>query len=719
MANFNPNMHLVFGGRLYNIQDEYEMGTICDTTQVRNGDESLDQTLTNVDNNIDMIKAQLDKSTTVEDGSLTYEKLVTGTLGFVTPQMFGAKADGVTDDYDAIQQALDNWNNIYFPKGDYKISSTLKPRSNTHIVFSPDASLSVYDGSRPSHGLMSLHDVTNVTINCNGADWDAGAHNGMQVAGKSVVNSHIIDLRKCKDITIMNANMHGSLNTKDGIVLYDGVANENIKILGGKIYDTGRNSISIINGKNVLIEGVELSDNFGGAPYCGIDVEKNTYGNANENIVICNCYIHNNNRGMSVVAGKNVIVEGCYFVDNCKEEDKITHVIDLRADISMTAAHNSFRFGIERFNVLAVDADGWVTVDDASKLSRFQMVKCRRAAKYTALESGKQTEKWWFPPIAKYLRGGSVSTDIATNYMTIDSVDYENNKVKLSLYPNIQTNFTDIDCNIITKEEFEAKVSQTNVVSFDESYLVLDVDTKEMFDNVVVRNNIIIDNSETEKEIKNKTNCAICSYPISQNLRVEDNYIEGSIQLQGYNSVVSGNVIKAKLQKGCDMQNAWGAVIENNNISAPNFGIYVPSNSKVSGNILTCGSSGIYFVAGFNYEDVMIERNTITTITPNLYAISGGTGYSLKNVRFDYCDIRNTRTVGKNGYPNTKGCVITDSYGADGTIVNYDPRKVGTTENRPTEGIYQGYVYYDTTLGKPVFSKNGINQWVDATGALV
>lgn len=58
----------------------------------------------------------------VPDHSLTYEKLVNGTLGFVTPEMFGAKGDGVTDDTLALQAMFDDGFGVYRLSGTYLIS---------------------------------------------------------------------------------------------------------------------------------------------------------------------------------------------------------------------------------------------------------------------------------------------------------------------------------------------------------------------------------------------------------------------------------------------------------------------------------------------------------------------------------------------------------------------------------------------------------------------
>jgi hypothetical protein len=51
----------------------------------------------------------------------------------VTPQMFGAVGDGVTDDTEAIQDALDDGRPVYFPKGSYLITDKLVIGSNTTI----------------------------------------------------------------------------------------------------------------------------------------------------------------------------------------------------------------------------------------------------------------------------------------------------------------------------------------------------------------------------------------------------------------------------------------------------------------------------------------------------------------------------------------------------------------------------------------------------------
>lgn len=55
-------------------------------------------------------------------------------LRFVTPQMYGAHADGVTDDTTAIQTAVNTNNIVFIPYGNYLISAPIQINSNNKII---------------------------------------------------------------------------------------------------------------------------------------------------------------------------------------------------------------------------------------------------------------------------------------------------------------------------------------------------------------------------------------------------------------------------------------------------------------------------------------------------------------------------------------------------------------------------------------------------------
>ena len=73
-------------------------------------------------------------TTTVQDHSLNINKMIIGTLGYVTPEMFGAVGDGVTDDAEALTRAIETGYPIKGMKGlKYAVKSQLIFYDNCNI----------------------------------------------------------------------------------------------------------------------------------------------------------------------------------------------------------------------------------------------------------------------------------------------------------------------------------------------------------------------------------------------------------------------------------------------------------------------------------------------------------------------------------------------------------------------------------------------------------
>lgn len=83
-------------------------------------DEQTDSAIAN------WLNSHPEATTTVEDNSLTIDKMVIGTLGYVTPEMYGAVGDGETDDSTAFIAAVNSgYNVICKDNGNYLISGNV------------------------------------------------------------------------------------------------------------------------------------------------------------------------------------------------------------------------------------------------------------------------------------------------------------------------------------------------------------------------------------------------------------------------------------------------------------------------------------------------------------------------------------------------------------------------------------------------------------------
>lgn len=139
----------------------------------------------------DWLDEHPEATTTVQDKSLTVNKFVNGTLGYVTPEMYGAVGDGVTDDSVAVQAAFDSGFNViltykYFCRSTVTIHNAAELTisginyNNSQLLFGDNAQLVIGGntnvnelrmnnlsivGNRTQVSVLKIQYVTNVTLN--------------------------------------------------------------------------------------------------------------------------------------------------------------------------------------------------------------------------------------------------------------------------------------------------------------------------------------------------------------------------------------------------------------------------------------------------------------------------------------------------------------------------------------------------------------------------
>lgn len=202
-------------------------------------------------------------TTTVQDHSLTGNKLVLGTLNFVTPEMFGAVGDGVTDDSVAIAAMLENGNVCcLFKRGaTYKISSPIRYYSNTLIDLNGCTVHSTHKG----------HIFTNNAILVENVCFRNGAIESEAVNNDVGDQAAAILAFSANNIIIENIRTNNTFG--DGFTLRFA---QNVFIRNCSINNFGRNGISPTSG-SFIIEDVTIGTALAGAnPGNPFDCEPNT-----------------------------------------------------------------------------------------------------------------------------------------------------------------------------------------------------------------------------------------------------------------------------------------------------------------------------------------------------------------------------------------------------------------------------------------------------------
>ena len=161
----------------------------------------------------------------------------------ITPEMFGAKGDGITDDSAAIQNALNVGGKIIFNKNkEYVVSTTLKPKNNSFIA---DANI-IFKSKKTKTNCFEIKNKSNIYFN------------NITIVSENIEDCVVIgedfpNWNKCK-----SSNLVAFFISESNKIVMDGIYIENVSnILLMNNNSTGYSDDIIF--KNVNAKGIVCS----------------------------------------------------------------------------------------------------------------------------------------------------------------------------------------------------------------------------------------------------------------------------------------------------------------------------------------------------------------------------------------------------------------------------------------------------------------------------
>lgn len=282
-----------------------------------------------------------------------------------TPQQFGAKADGVTDDSEAIRKALLASDVVYFPEGVYSISRQVVLKNNQTIYG---------DGSDKTIFNFTSNAVT------TGQDYQRGrvvtGHSSYRLTDDS---GNVIE--PVSNITMKGIGLQGSYYTSTNekvLLLLTHCSNsyfEDVKsVISAEDTSANTNAMEIlINCHDITFRDCQFEHHGAKA---GLSEIRARYGTDTYNINFYNCTFNKtdgvdevfgmfgeNISGYSVSAVYNVLMEGCKF--NSSSVTQFTYVLTTDTSVVSGKTYYAFNDTTQLYDVVTdtsgknPSAEGW------------------------------------------------------------------------------------------------------------------------------------------------------------------------------------------------------------------------------------------------------------------------------------------------------------------------------------------------------------------------
>lgn len=238
--------------------------------------------------------------------SKTVKPMPQNTYNLTKALPVGYKRDGSVDYTAYLQDALDKYDNVFFPNFPVMINDNgLKLRSNTNLYFDTNSKLVMKPSDKGTNSnsdvyqILLLEKVTDVVIHGAKLVGDKNTHKGsigewgmgINISSSKNIEIYDVDISNCwGDGIYIGREKKG--RGKDGYY----IPSENIVVKNSLIDNNRRNGISITCGVNILIENTLISNTSGTLPMSGIDIEPNIYLDKINDIRIRNVTTFNNAR---------------------------------------------------------------------------------------------------------------------------------------------------------------------------------------------------------------------------------------------------------------------------------------------------------------------------------------------------------------------------------------------------------------------------------------
>ena len=276
----------------------------------------------------------------------------------VNVKQFGAYGDGIHDDTNTMQKAIDTCKNIIFPYGTY-LTTGIRLKDNSCMI-SENATIKVIPNNSTVYYVVGIIEKTNVsilgTLNVIG---DKDEHTGTE--GEFGMCLGILG---SNNINIENVIL--SYGWGDGLYIGNSsnIDNQyNIHINNVTCHHNRRNGMSIISGEKIRIDNLFTYNNGGTAPNGGFDIEP---------------YINTNRIDVSlgnVFAYDNLTSTGrqCY-ISNSYTDNYIVNIdsLNLRGTLSVTTSNPNSIVNIKEIMEIVlnnsdvgiyIDSLGYVNID--------------------------------------------------------------------------------------------------------------------------------------------------------------------------------------------------------------------------------------------------------------------------------------------------------------------------------------------------------------------